>query len=95
MRPEGRLILQTVRAHDQFNTTIYSLNDRYRGIRKGRDVIFVNPDDIAELGLTDGQRVDIFSEWKDEPTGCCATIGWCRIRRRRDAPPRTTRRPTC
>ncbi len=67
VRPEGRLILQTVRAHDQFNTTIYSLNDRYRGIRKGRDVIFVNPDDIAELGLTDGQRVDIYSEWKDEP----------------------------
>ncbi len=66
-RPEGRLILQTMRSHDQFNTTIYSLNDRYRGIKKGRDVIFVNPDDIAELGLADGQRVDIFSEWKDEP----------------------------
>ncbi|MFC6356793.1 FdhF/YdeP family oxidoreductase [Luethyella okanaganae] len=66
-RPEGRLILQTMRAHDQFNTTIYSLNDRYRGIKNGRDVIFVNPDDIAELGLRDGQRVDIFSEWKNEP----------------------------
>ena len=66
-RPAGRLILQTMRAHDQFNTTIYSLNDRYRGIKNGRDVIFVNPDDIAELGLVDGQRVDIFSEWRDEP----------------------------
>lgn len=66
-RPEGRLILQTLRSHDQFNTTIYSLNDRYRGIKKGRDIIFVNPDDLAELGLVDGQRVDIFSEWKDEP----------------------------
>jgi molybdopterin-dependent oxidoreductase alpha subunit len=66
-RPAGRLILQTMRAHDQFNTTIYSLNDRYRGIKNGRDVIFVNPDDIAELGLEDGQRVDIFSEWRDEP----------------------------
>jgi formate dehydrogenase major subunit len=66
-RPPGRLILQTLRAHDQFNTTIYSLNDRYRGIRKGRDVVFVNPDDLVELGLADGQRVDIFSEWKDEP----------------------------
>ncbi|QWT25201.1 FdhF/YdeP family oxidoreductase [Subtercola sp. PAMC28395] len=65
-RPEGRLILQTLRSHDQYNTTIYSLNDRYRGIKNGRDVIFVNPDDIAELGLTDGQRVDIFSEWKDD-----------------------------
>ena len=66
-RPEGRLILQTLRSHDQFNTTIYSNNDRYRGIKNGRDVIFVNPDDIAELGLVDGQRVDIYSEWKDEP----------------------------
>ncbi|HWH97687.1 MAG TPA: FdhF/YdeP family oxidoreductase, partial [Pseudolysinimonas sp.] len=66
-RPEGRLILQTLRSHDQFNTTIYSLNDRYRGIKKGRDVIFVNPADLFELGLTDGQRVDIFSEWKNEP----------------------------
>ncbi|WP_213814719.1 FdhF/YdeP family oxidoreductase [Glaciihabitans sp. dw_435] len=66
-RPAGRLILQTLRAHDQFNTTIYSNNDRYRGIRNGRDVIFVNPDDITELGLEDGQRVDIFSEWRDEP----------------------------
>ncbi|GAA4142572.1 FdhF/YdeP family oxidoreductase [Leifsonia shinshuensis] len=64
-RPEGRLILQTLRSHDQFNTTIYSLNDRYRGIKNGRDVIFVNPDDLLELGLTDGQRVDIHSEWSD------------------------------
>jgi formate dehydrogenase major subunit len=56
-----------MRSHDQFNTTIYSLNDRYRGIKKGRDVVFVNPDDLFELGLADGQRVDIFSEWKDEP----------------------------
>ncbi|MGN6428536.1 MAG: FdhF/YdeP family oxidoreductase [Leifsonia sp.] len=66
-RPAGRLILQTLRSHDQFNTTIYSLNDRYRGIKNGRDVVFVNPEDIAELGLEDGQRVDIVSEWEDEP----------------------------
>ena len=65
-RPDGRLILQTMRSHDQFNTTIYSLNDRYRGITKGRDVIFVNPDDLAELRLSDGQRVNIISEWQDE-----------------------------
>ncbi|MFD5864920.1 FdhF/YdeP family oxidoreductase [Agromyces sp. NPDC127015] len=62
-RPAGRLILQTLRSHDQFNTTIYSLNDRYRGIKKGRDVVFVHPDDLAELGLADGQRVDVVSEW--------------------------------
>jgi formate dehydrogenase major subunit len=67
VRPAGRLILQTMRSHDQFNTTTYSLNDRYRGIKNGRDVIFINPDDLVELGLRDGDRVDIFSEWKKEP----------------------------
>ncbi len=53
-RPEGTLLLQTLRSHDQYNTTIYSLNDRYRGIKKGRHVVFVNPDDLVELGLQDG-----------------------------------------
>lgn len=63
--PEGRLILQTLRSHDQFNTTIYGFNDRYRGIRKGREVVFVNPEDLRELGLSDGDRVDIHSEYDD------------------------------
>jgi formate dehydrogenase major subunit len=65
VRPAGRLLLQTVRSHDQFNTTIYSRNDRYRGIKGGRDVIFVHPDDVAELGLRDGQQVDVHSEFED------------------------------
>ncbi|WP_051640000.1 FdhF/YdeP family oxidoreductase [Cellulomonas sp. URHE0023] len=65
--PPGRLILQTIRSHDQFNTTMYSLNDRYRGIRGGRDVVLVNPDDLLDLGLADGDRVDIASEWPGEP----------------------------
>ncbi|HSF26353.1 MAG TPA: FdhF/YdeP family oxidoreductase [Actinomycetes bacterium] len=63
--PPGRLLLQTVRSHDQFNTTIYGLNDRYRGVRKGRRVVFVNPDDLAELGVRDGTLVDVHSEWAD------------------------------
>jgi molybdopterin-dependent oxidoreductase alpha subunit len=63
--PPGRLLLQTVRSHDQFNTTIYGLDDRYRGIHKGRRVVFVNPDDLAELGYADGDIVDLHSEWKD------------------------------
>ncbi len=63
--PEGRLLLQTVRSHDQYNTTIYGLDDRYRGISQGRRVVFVRPDDIAALGLADGQMVDIVSEWRD------------------------------
>jgi molybdopterin-dependent oxidoreductase alpha subunit len=63
--PQGRLLLQTVRSHDQFNTTIYGLSDRYRGIQNGRRVVFVNPDDLTALGLTDGQYVNIVSEWTD------------------------------
>ena len=54
-----------MRSHDQFNTTIYGHNDRYRGIKKGRHVVFVNPEDIAELGLADGQFVDIQGEYQD------------------------------
>ncbi|WP_395401882.1 FdhF/YdeP family oxidoreductase [Arthrobacter sp. UC242_113] len=64
-RPAGTLILQSVRSHDQFNTTIYGHNDRYRGIKKGRDVVFVSPEDIAELGLNDGQFVDIHGVYED------------------------------
>jgi molybdopterin-dependent oxidoreductase alpha subunit len=65
--PKGRLILQTLRSHDQYNTTIYGMNDRYRGIKKGRQVIFINPDDISDLGLADGDHVNIYSEWKGQP----------------------------
>jgi molybdopterin-dependent oxidoreductase alpha subunit len=66
LRPEpGCLILQTIRSHDQYNTTIYGLNDRYRGIHHGRRVVFVNPDDIATLGLADGDMVDLVSVWTD------------------------------
>jgi formate dehydrogenase major subunit len=64
-RPPGRLLLQTMRSHDQFNTTIYSNNDRYRGIKNGRHVVFVNPKDLAELGLSDGEIVDVRSEYTD------------------------------
>jgi molybdopterin-dependent oxidoreductase alpha subunit len=64
-RPAGTLILQSMRSHDQFNTTIYGHNDRYRGVKKGRDVVFVSPEDIAELGLADGQYVDIHGVYAD------------------------------
>ena len=64
-RPAGTLILQTLRSHDQFNTTIYGHNDRYRGIKKGRHVVFVNPEDLAELGIEDGQLVDVRTVFKD------------------------------
>lgn len=53
------LLLTTIRSHDQYNTTVYSLNDRYRGIHGRRDVVFVNAADLAALGLQHGDRVDI------------------------------------
>lgn len=61
--PPGRLILQTLRSHDQYNTTIYGLDDRYRGVKGGRRVVFVNPADIERFGLQDGARVDLVSEF--------------------------------
>ncbi|MFI1329497.1 FdhF/YdeP family oxidoreductase [Streptomyces sp. NPDC020845] len=63
--PEGRLLLQTLRSHDQYNTTIYGLDDRYRGIKNGRRVVLVHPDDARELGLADGSYTDLVSEWTD------------------------------
>ncbi len=85
--PEGRLLLQTLRSHDQFNTTIYGLDDRYRGVKGGRRVVFVHPDDLRHLGLDEGQVVDLVSEADDgtertapsfrvvgyeQPLGCAA-----------------------
>ncbi|WP_280472895.1 FdhF/YdeP family oxidoreductase [Nocardia asiatica] len=63
--PDGKLILQTLRSHDQYNTTIYGLDDRYRGIHNGRKVVLVHPDDITALGFADGDLVDVVSEWID------------------------------
>ncbi|MFH8725958.1 FdhF/YdeP family oxidoreductase [Streptomyces termitum] len=63
--PEGRLLLQTLRSHDQYNTTIYGLDDRYRGIRGGRRVVLVHPEDAEARGLADGAYVDLVSEWTD------------------------------
>jgi molybdopterin-dependent oxidoreductase alpha subunit len=63
--PQGRLVLQTLRSHDQYNTTIYGLDDRYRGVKGGRRVVFVNPADIEAFGLSEGDRVDLVSEFTD------------------------------
>ena len=61
--PDGCLLLQTVRSHDQFNTTVYGLGDRYRGIKGGRRVVFVHADDLAERGLADGDIVDVINDF--------------------------------
>ncbi|HEY5267102.1 MAG TPA: FdhF/YdeP family oxidoreductase [Acidimicrobiales bacterium] len=63
--PEGHLLLQTIRSHDQFNTAVYGLDDRYRGIKGGRRVVFINAEDLAARGLCDGDMVDLVSVWSD------------------------------
>ncbi len=84
---EGELLMTTIRSHDQFNTTVYVENDRYRGISGSRRVIFMNEKDIAERGLKQGEVVDITSEFAGKtrraesfivvpypiPKGCAAT----------------------
>ena len=62
---ERLLTLMTTRSHDQYNTTIYGLDDRYRGVYGQRRVLFANRDDLAMLGFEAGQRVDITSVWDD------------------------------
>ncbi|MGS2720346.1 FdhF/YdeP family oxidoreductase [Paraglaciecola aestuariivivens] len=64
--PSGCLLMMTIRSHDQFNTTIYTNNDRYRGIYGSRKVVLVNPDDMEEQGLKAGQKVTICSHWPNE-----------------------------
>jgi molybdopterin-dependent oxidoreductase alpha subunit len=85
--PQGRLRLTTIRSHDQFNTTVYGLDDRYRGVKGDRRVVFLHPDDAAEAGLAAGERVDLVSHFRgqtrrvqgfrivpyDLPRGCAAT----------------------
>src|SRR2546421_11018853 len=83
----GQFLMMTMRSHDQFNTTIYGLDDRYRGIRDGRRVVFLNPEDLSVAGLEAGQSVDLISHFEGEqrvarhftivpysiPRGCAAT----------------------
>jgi molybdopterin-dependent oxidoreductase alpha subunit len=83
----GQLLMMTIRSHDQFNTSVYSPNDRYRGISNGRRVVFLNQKDIQAAGLKPRQPVDLVSHFKGEeriareftvvpydiPQGCAAT----------------------
>ena len=59
-------LMMTIRSHDQFNTSIYGLDDRYRGIYNGRHVVFLNADDIRDAGLSEGQTVDLISHFEGE-----------------------------
>ncbi len=62
----GEYIMMTIRSHDQFNTTIYGLDDRYRGVHNERRVVFMNPGDMAEAGLKKEQVVDLHSHFQGE-----------------------------
>jgi anaerobic selenocysteine-containing dehydrogenase len=62
------LILQTMRSHDQWNTTIYSDNDRYRGVKNLRTLILMNPDDMRARGIEQGDLVDITATARDGST---------------------------
>jgi anaerobic selenocysteine-containing dehydrogenase len=61
----GRYRLMTIRSNDQFNTTIYGYSDRFHGIEGTRDVLLMNPDDIADAGLRDGQPVRLITDAED------------------------------
>lgn len=61
----GRLALQTLRSHDQYNTTIYGLDDRYRGIANNRMLIFLNPEDMKDRSIKPLQELRITSHWSD------------------------------
>ena len=83
----GQLLMMTVRSHDQYNTTIYGLEDRYRGLKGDRRVVLVNAEDLREQGLKDGETVHITSHFQGErrtvrrfttvaydiPRGCACT----------------------
>ncbi len=84
---EGNLIMMTIRSHDQYNTTIYGLNDRYRGIKNERRVVLMNAQDMQKLGLKEKQLVNLVGEFNGVtrraekfhalsfsiPQGCVAT----------------------
>jgi molybdopterin-dependent oxidoreductase alpha subunit len=85
---EGFLWMMSMRSHDQYNTTLYSESDRYRGVFNQRDVLFINPDEMSSRQLEFGDRVDVITvstdgierclpylkvlPWK-MPAGCCGT----------------------
>jgi molybdopterin-dependent oxidoreductase alpha subunit len=64
--PAGQLRLMTIRSHDQYNTTIYDLHDRYRGVHGTRMVAFLHPADLAERGLKDGDAIDLHSHTPED-----------------------------
>ena len=85
--PDKHLMMMTIRSHDQYNTTIYGLEDRYRGLSVERRVVMMNKDDMPELSVSEGDVVDLVNRFNgrervarrfvvvayDIPKGSCAT----------------------
>lgn len=69
--------LQSLRSHDQYNTTIYGMNDRYRGITNERKVLFINEKDAKKLKLSENDSVNITSIWHDNQTRCVKEFKLC------------------
>ncbi|MFT4526786.1 MAG: anaerobic selenocysteine-containing dehydrogenase [Bacteroidia bacterium] len=67
----GRYILMTVRSHDQYNTTIYGLDARYRGVKNGHRVMLMNAKDIESAALSSGALVDVTSHYKGVERKAC------------------------
>ena len=72
-KSSDKFMMMTIRSHDQYNTTIYGLDDRYRGIKNGRRVVLMNNIDIVNLGLSKGSMVDLSSEMK---SGLVVSPNW-------------------
>ena len=73
------MLLTTLRSHDQYNTTIYGQDDRYRGVFGRRDIVFVSPEDLAVQGLVSGDRVDILAAF--DPSGARIVRGFTAVAR--------------
>ena len=72
-KSSNKFMMMTIRSHDQYNTTIYGLDDRYRGISKGRRVILMNKNDISKCNLSKGELVDLSSEMN---SGTVLSLDW-------------------
>ena len=89
----GQLVMMTIRTHDQFNTTVYGLDDRYRGVKNERRVVLMNAGDIRERGLAAGDAVDLVGHFRGEVRGSPGASWWSttspQAAARRTSPKRT------
>ena len=63
--PDDRFVLMTIRSHDQYNTTVYGMDDRYRGVYNARRIVMMNPEDMEKLGVKSSESIDLTSHFED------------------------------